>query len=274
MALRCSDSPGGATHLGSRVACEQDRLLGVGAECAGDDEVDAVLARRRRHAVERLSDVRPHRLALPMRERPVVAAAAAEQRRTDAGGRGELGLRVRAHPDRLPAIAIRRSTATRIRTGANVAPSGKRDGPRRRPPFAAATRAAAARPSSRYASLREMARVRPAARPRRLEQPVVRVVHRPRAAERGEIGGALRGVARAEPARDRAEHERAERDREQPADEQHGDLPADATLGGAPAGRRAVRCGDPRHALHVHDPPARRRLPANLGGPRLRVPRS
>ena len=71
-----------------------------------------------------------------------------------------------------------------------------------------------------------MPRVGATADARRLEQPVVGLAHRPRAGQRGEVGGALCGVARAEGARDGAEHQRAEPDGEQPADEQHGDLAA------------------------------------------------
>ena len=136
-----------------RVAARQHGLLGVRAEGAGDQQRDAVGARRALHAVERLRDVRAHRLALAQRERAVVAAAGREARR--AGGASSASRR---------ATTARRSAAGRARRRrARGPPRGSgRARTSRRPgtptciglrAVGAATRRAAARPSARYAAL-------------------------------------------------------------------------------------------------------------------------
>ena len=219
MPRRCSERPGGATQRGSGWRGEQDGLLGVGAEGAGDDEADAVGARGALHAVEGARDVRPHALALAGRERAGVAAAGAGE----LGGRRELGLGGRLDPAVRRASPVRTSkrsrTVTRTRTGAKDAPSGNATRTPRAP-LARATRSAAARPSARYSALLEVLRPRPCAVGEdRLEQPRVRVVHRPRARERAEVGRALRPRLPRAPARDEREHERAEDERDEPADE-------------------------------------------------------
>ena len=74
------------------------------------------------------------------------------------------------------------------------------------------------------------------AEPRGLEQPAVGVVHRARAGERREIGGALLVALRADPARDRAEHERPEDDGEDDAEQQDRRL-AGLARAGSPGAR-------------------------------------
>ena len=153
VALRCRDSPGGATHLRIRVARPEDGLLRVGAEAARDHEPDAVAAGGAREPVEGARDVGAHRHALAVRERAVVAAAGGEGRRRAADGRRELGLGVRrevdrparerevagdghAHPDRRDRLLVGEGHAGRRRRAA-VAPRDLQRG---------------CRPSSRYAA--------------------------------------------------------------------------------------------------------------------------
>jgi hypothetical protein len=71
------------------VPGEEDRLLGVAAEAAHDDQVDPVGGGGAIHPVEGEGDVGAHRLALAVRERAVVAAARRDARR--ARPRRELG---------------------------------------------------------------------------------------------------------------------------------------------------------------------------------------
>ena len=66
---------GARDPLRVRAAGPQDRLIGVGAIAAHDDQVDAVRASCGGEAVERRRDVRAHRDALPARERAAVARA-------------------------------------------------------------------------------------------------------------------------------------------------------------------------------------------------------
>jgi hypothetical protein len=81
---------------------EQRCLLGVGPVRARDQQCDADGAGRACEAVERLRDVGPHRLALPVRERPVIAAAPGKADRLP--GR-KLGLRGGADVQR-PAFGV------------------------------------------------------------------------------------------------------------------------------------------------------------------------
>ena len=83
-----------------------------------------------------------------------------------------------------------------------------------------------------------MARVGAATDARGLEQLRVGRVHRARSGEGRQIGGALRAVAHAQPARYRPEHQRAEGDGEQAAEQEQRDLPARMAAGGLP--RRAA----------------------------------
>ena len=88
--------PGPGDPLRVRVPVPQHGLLGVRAVAAVDHQRDAVGTRRRLHPVEGQRDVRPHRLALPVRQRAVIPTA-----RGEAGGRGrpELGLGGHVHRD-------------------------------------------------------------------------------------------------------------------------------------------------------------------------------
>ena len=142
-----------------RVGGEQACLLGVGAEGAGDRQRMAVAARRRRHPVERLGDVGAHRLAHPVGERAVVAAArpraAGKSSAAPAGGLSAATARAltatrRRRRDAGPSTFTR--TESRIRTatrvGANEAPGkvtspSPTRAPLRRAPLAAARRARA-----------------------------------------------------------------------------------------------------------------------------------
>ena len=129
----------------------------------------------------------------------------------------------------------RSRTVTRTRTGAKDEPSGKATRTPRAP-FARATRSAAARPSVRYSALAHVFRPRSrvvgvdgfeqTARRRRAS-------HRA-AGERSEVGGPLRpGLPRAA-ARDEREHQRAEDERDEPADDD------DRRLTRAPASSRRI----------------------------------
>ena len=110
-------------------------LLGVGAKAAHDDQRDAVARAPRRHAVERQRDVRPHRLALAERQRPVVlarpvanASAAAARARASASATHR-----RAAPTAADLDDAGSRTVTRMRDGANASPSGKVTSTRRAP---------------------------------------------------------------------------------------------------------------------------------------------
>ena len=93
-----------------RVAGEQHGLLGVRAKAADDDERDAVAARGGLHAIERGRDIRSHRLALAVRERPAVLAGAGRPER-------DVGRRRRARPRR----ARRRAPARARPTSTGIA---------------------------------------------------------------------------------------------------------------------------------------------------------
>ena len=133
------------------MAGEEDRLLGVRAEAADDEERDAVGARGALHAIEGARDVGAHALALALRERAVVAAARVGRlpgRRELRLGARLIGADRRASPVR---TSKRSRTVTRTRVGANESASGNATRASRAP-FASATRSAAARPSARYAA--------------------------------------------------------------------------------------------------------------------------
>ena len=225
----------------------------------------AVAARRRRHPVECQRHVRPHRLALAIRQRPVVAAAGSERGDPGARRRSQLGLRPRAHPDPLTGdrdapldvdvdADRRERRAVRERDGRPGRAVRRGDPLRRR----AAQRDVGV--------LLEVPGVGAAGEARRLEQPVIGLPHRAGAGERREIGGALRGVAHLQAARHGSEHERADAYREEPADEQHRHLPArlarmpeQPPAGGMPARHGASRGSERRRA--------RPAIAAQRGGP-------
>jgi hypothetical protein len=71
-----------------------------------------------------------------------------------------------------------------------------------------------------------MPRNRPAFDQRRLEEPEVRAMHRPRPRQRREIGGTLRIACRPHPTRDAAQHYAAHQYFQQRAHQHHGRLPA------------------------------------------------
>ena len=117
-------------------------------------------------------------------------------------------------------------TVTRTRTGANEPASG--NATRTLPaPLARATRVAR-RPAEREVlGLAEVVRARRlAVGEHRLEQPRVRVMHRPCRRERAEVRGPLRPRLPPTPASDKPEHERAENDGHEPAHEDDRRLPA------------------------------------------------
>jgi hypothetical protein len=91
--------------------------------------------------------------------------------------------------------------STRIRTGANESPSGNRI-------VAGAVGAGdALRRGARQLQVRlsrQVPRTRPAVDDRGLEQPRIRLVHRPRTGERREVRRPLRGRLARDPARNRA----------------------------------------------------------------------
>ena len=79
MPSRCSERPGGRDPARVGVPGEEDRLLGVRAEAADDQQRDAVGAGGALHAVEGAGDVGPHPLPLALGQRAVVATARGHQ---------------------------------------------------------------------------------------------------------------------------------------------------------------------------------------------------
>ena len=79
------------------MAGEQHGLLGVGAKAADDDERYAVALGGGVHTIEGGRDIRSHRLALAVRERPAVLPRAGRPER-DVGRRGQLGFSACAGP--------------------------------------------------------------------------------------------------------------------------------------------------------------------------------
>ena len=173
-----------------RIGGEQARLLGVGAERAGDRQGEPVAAGRCGHPVERRGHVGAHRLAHPVGERAVIAAALtmggpAEDR---IGRRGQLGRRARPHrhrPRPLPHPHRRRAA---------------RDHPhargRERPARKAHVRRAQGHPVGLPHAQRPLAREREIRGQRqapraRLEQPRIGIAHRRRGRHRRQIRRAL-----------------------------------------------------------------------------------
>ena len=194
MALRCSDSPGGATHFGSgwranRTACSASERKPLVI-----DQRDAVRAGRRppcgrTPARRRAASACPGGARAARRSRRRVANAAGP---APPGGASSASARARVRTRRAAERRRAASTATRTRTGAIVSRVGERHrgagravrgGDARRRPRG---RARGRRPS------RDGAGSGGRAMTRRLEQPRVGVVHRPGAAERGEVGRPLR----------------------------------------------------------------------------------
>ena len=257
MPRRCSDRPGGATQRGSgwranRTACsasERKPLVMMRSI--------AVRARGALHAVEGAGDVRPHALALAGRERAGVAAA----RAGELGGRRELRLGGGFDPRRAPCVA-----------GADLedVADGHADADRRerravRERHVDAARAVRARdalrrgaPEREVLGLAHVLRARPCAvGEHRLEEARVRVVHRPGARERSEVGRALRPGLPAATARDQREHQRREDDRDETADDEDR--------------RLAALWAEPAHAGNLSRPQpasAVARAPGVISGPR------
>ena len=252
------------------MAGVEDRLLGVRAEAADDEERDAVGARGALHAIEGARDVGAHALALALRERAVVAASRVgrlpRRRELRLGAR-----RDRRGPSRLPGPDLEAVThrhphprrRERVRVGerhARVARAvGLRDAVRRR---------ASEREVRR---LRQMARAGPGAvGVDRLEQPRVRVVHRPRAGQRGEVRRPLRPRLPPTPARDEPEHERPEDERHEPADHEHRRLTRLGARSLAPAGSTRRCHAAPRHAALITPAPPRATAPTPPSPPGAR----
>jgi hypothetical protein len=213
--------PGRRDPLRVGVAAEELGLLRVGPVGARDEQRHAVLARGALHAVEGLGDVGPHRLALAVLERAVVAAAVGE------GGEGvghELGLGVRddrdapalaAAPD-LRHVAHRHADADR-RERALV---GERD--RRLPRAVGARDRRGRRPrTGQVLGPRQVAWVGSAGDHGGLEQPRVVLVHSAGAGERREVRGARGGSLLRHPACHGPQDEHADEHGSQGPDQQH-----------------------------------------------------
>jgi hypothetical protein len=213
------------------VRGEERRLLGVGAEGRRDEQIDAVGAGGGGHAIEGQRDVRAHRLALALRERPPVLARRERTRVGVGPGRRELGLGGRrvgnvglgadgdrvAHDD---AHADRRQPAAG-EGDADVVRAVARGG-----------RACRVLAEREVLGALEVAGVLDAAEDRGLEDARVGVVHGAGGGQRGQVGSALQLSAHADAPSDPAQHDRAEHDcHEQP---EHGPCPA---WPDSPAGR-------------------------------------
>ncbi len=129
MAQRCRLVPGGATHLGlglaaNRRACSASERKALVIESARPSRAAAAAMR-----VEGLRHVGAHRLAHPVGERPVVAAAGGLGRRVQAGARRGAQLRggPRAHRDRARGRSPLTATS-RAAADANAHPGGREPG--------------------------------------------------------------------------------------------------------------------------------------------------
>ena len=171
------------------------------------------------HAVEGARDVRPHALALALGERAVVAAAGRRRARPAARApprrRAAIGAERRAVAGpHLEDVAHRHADAHRRERGAvgerHAHAPRRRSHARRAPPPRG--RARGTPPCRRGAAPGRLRSAKTG-----LEQPRVRVVHRPRAGERAEVGSPLGARLPPTPARDEREHQRAEHERDEPA---------------------------------------------------------
>ena len=228
-----------------RVAAEQLRLLGVGPVAARDQQHHAGRACRALHAVERESDVWSHRLALPVRQRSVVPASLGEA--VEHPGR-QLGLR--DHVDRYaPPLGVLPHLDDLAHTDADTHRCERLAVREADPRGVGAVRARdALRRRAREFQIRlarQVQRIRATIDHRRLEQPRVGRVHRPGARKSRKIRRALSARLPRHTARHRAQHEHADQQRGEAADEQHRSLPGDA---GEPRAARgtAPRPGDRR----------------------------
>ena len=97
VALRCSDSPGGATHFGSGLRANSTACSASVRNALA--MTSAIPSARAAAAMRSNACATSGRIGLPWRyaERPVVPAAGGERGRPDAGRRRELGLGPRPH---------------------------------------------------------------------------------------------------------------------------------------------------------------------------------
>jgi hypothetical protein len=233
--------------LGVGAAGEEDRLLGVGAKGAGDEQLDAVGARGGGHAVEGLGDVGAHALALAHGQWTGVAAAAREPRHAAAGAELGLGDRAQRHAAAgdLDAVLDPHAHADR-REGLRVGEAHRRV----RCAVGGRDRRGGVLPGGEVGVLGEVRRVRAPVDEHRLEQPEVELVHRPRARERSKVGRPLRLRLPTDAVRDRAEHEHADEHGDQPADQRDENLArfAPPTVRHARHGASVARAPSRNHA--------------------------
>ncbi len=191
-------------------------LLGVGAIAGRDDQPGPVSARGRRKPVERPRHVRAHRLALPVGERPVVAAAGRLERSAFAQRRHDLrhgdcldGDRIATH-GHLPAHHHLHAR------GGKLVPAGKGHvGRLEACPVCPADRERRGPRPRQVVRLAQVIRVRATVDRRRLEQPLEVVLHRPRGGQCREVGSALRAALAGQSAAEREQHRSAQHQREQ-----------------------------------------------------------
>ena len=243
-----------------RVGGEQARLLGVGTEGAGDRERVAVPASARRHAVEGRGHVGAHRLAHPVRQRAVVAAAAATCRPREriARCRRQLGRGACPHRDGAPAPRGR-PVQVHLHRVADSHPdpcrcerhAGERDVAQLDPgivaPSAGRRRAACPR---EVGGERQVARVRrPAGQHGRQEQTRVVALHRSGRRHGRQVRGPLRGAPPAERLAEGRENEHPHEQCGQHAEHQH------QCLAGLVSKARELHPPEPaRHRVTAQDP--------------------
>ncbi len=219
-----------------RVRREQARLLGVRAKAAGDRQRVPVPPRGGRHAVERERDVRPHRLAHPVCERAVVAAAGAARREAEhrVGRRAQLRSRPGLHRHS-PAPARPRTIDIHPHgvADAHPDPRGSERHTRERDVAETHSRPVSPRPAHRRcARPREIDRQRHVPRVGRAvgkhrgqEQARVVALHRARCRHRGQVRRPLRRALAAERLAERREDQHPGEQRRHHAEHQQEGLP-------------------------------------------------
>ena len=241
------------------VGGEQLGLFGVGAKGTGDREVEAGLfAGGGGHAVERQRHIGSHRLAHPVGQRAVIAAARAERGLAVGGAQvwGDLRRRPRLYRDRRPvAVLVQPGPDARLPGHPDRHPrrrkptTGKRHVPRsdRNPVAPPPANRGRARPRE-IDRQRQMPRIRqPVDQHRRLEQTRIQIAHHLRSRHRRQIRAALMLAPRPQRGPKRKQHHRTDQQQEHDPNQQQRRL---APLLQKPAPRPAR-----------HDPP-------RLRGPR------